>query len=170
MFIDEAYAELAASDSTIDLIASYNNLIVSRTFSKARGLAGARIGMAHASHEIIRFLNKVKPPYNVSALNQRAALDALDDSNFRERVNQILSERERLRKELDQFPCVKTIFPSDANFLLVEVDDADDLYRYLISQKIIIRNRTKQVANTVRMTVGTPEENNRLLNTLKTYR
>ena len=170
VFLDEAYAEFAQGQSCVDLVNTYNNLVVSRTFSKARGLAAARVGIAYAGSEIIRFLNKVKPPYNVSALNQQAAVDALNDSTFNVRIGEILDQRDALRSALDALPFIRTVFPSQANFLLVEVEDADRLYEYLVNKKIIIRNRNNQVPNTVRITVGTADENKRLLNALKHYR
>ena len=169
VIIDEAYIDFAENTSLISLINNYNNLIVSQTFSKAWGLAAARVGTAYAKEEIITLYNKVKPPYNVSKINQQAAIDALDNSSrFDKNLNLILAEKERLKIELQEIDLVKKIYPSDANFLLLEVDDANQLYGDLVYQKIITRNRNAQVANCLRISVGTSEENDKLLNALKT--
>lgn len=169
VILDEAYIDFAESGSLISLINSYNNLIVSQTFSKAWGLAAARVGTAYANEEIITLYNKVKPPYNVSKINQQAAIDTLDNSNrFEKNLNLILAEKERLKTELQEIDLVKKIYPSDANFLLLEVDDANQIYSQLVNQQIITRNRTTQVTNCLRISVGTPEENDELLNALKT--
>lgn len=166
--IDEAYIDFAEEPSLIDLTKQYNNLIISQTFSKAWGLAAARIGVAYANKEVIALYNKVKPPYNVSKINQQAAIDALNEHNtYYGRLTKILREKERLKSELQHINAVKKIYPSDANFLLVEVADADKIYTRLISQKIITRNRNKEVKNCLRITVGTFEENNKLIKALK---
>jgi len=168
VIIDEAYIDFAEAESLLPLINRYNNLIVSQTFSKAWGLAAARVGIAYASSEIISLFNKVKPPYNVSALNQQAAVMALDNYTTYERnLALIVSEKERVRTELAQIDLVKTIYPSDANFLLLEVKNATTLYEDLIQKNIITRNRNTQVANCLRISIGTPEENNELINALK---
>ena len=169
VIIDEAYIDFAENESLISLINSYNNLIVSQTFSKAWGLAAARVGTAYTNEEIITLYNKVKPPYNVSKINQQAAIDALDNSSrFEKNLNLILAEKERLKTELQGIDLIKKIYPSDANFLLLEVDDANQVYSQLVNQQIITRNRTTQVTNCLRISVGTPEENDELLNALKT--
>jgi histidinol-phosphate aminotransferase len=168
LIIDEAYIDFSSHASTIELIQKYPNLIVSQTFSKAWGLAAARVGIAYAHPEIIQLYNKVKPPYNVSTLNQRAALEALNaPEKFEKKKSIILKEKENLKADLQRCSLVKKIYPSDANFLLVEVGDADKIYNALVQQKVITRNRTKQVRNCLRFTVGTPEENNQLLQALK---
>ncbi|MDF1672729.1 MAG: histidinol-phosphate transaminase [Vicingaceae bacterium] len=169
VIIDEAYIDFAEADSLISLINQYNNLIVSQTFSKAWGLAAARVGTAYANEKIIKLYNKVKPPYNVSKLNQQAAINALDNKNtYKDNLNLILSEKKRLKSKLQQISLVKKIYPSDANFLLLEVTDANQLYTQLVNQQIITRNRNTQVANCIRITVGTQKENDELLNALKT--
>lgn len=168
LIIDEAYIDFAPDFSMVSLLQKYNNLIISQTMSKAWGLAGARVGMAYADPEIIHYFNKTKPPYNVSALNQEAALNALSNKRvFEERKNQILEEKRKLQSDLMKFPMVKRVYDSDANFLLVEVENADLLYEKLIAQKIIIRNRNKQIKNCVRITIGSPRENQELLIALK---
>ena len=169
VIIDEAYIDFAGVDSLIGLITKYNNLIVSQTFSKAWGLAGARVGIAYANKEIIKLYNKVKPPYNISELNQQAAITALENYQaYSTILARIISEKKRLIKELQKIKLIKKIYPSDANFLLVEVGNANKLYSDLISKKIITRNRNVQVSNCLRITVGTPEENDNLLNALNT--
>ncbi len=168
--VDEAYIDFATTPSTVSLITKNWNLVVSQTFSKARGLAAARVGYAIAQQEIIALFNKVKPPYNVSALNQRVALESLlDREKYISEINLLKSERERLKENLRQLSAVRKIYPSEANFLLVEFADGPQLYATLVEQKIITRNRNKQVRNCLRITVGTPEENNRLLTTLANY-
>ncbi len=168
VFVDEAYIDFANEASLISLIEQYNNLIVSQTFSKAWGLAAARVGLAFANEKIIALFNKVKPPYNVSQLNQKAVINALNKPQvYQKNRNIILSEKERLKAALMSIKKIKKIFPSDANFLLLEVENADYIYHELIAQQIIIRNRNKQVDNCIRVTVGTPEENNKLIMALK---
>lgn len=166
--IDEAYADFSSKPSFRQKTGTYPNLIVMQTFSKAFGLAAARIGMAFANEIIINYLYKVKPPYNISTLNQQAALRKLSETGeVRKDIDNILSERERLRESLVKLDIVDNIFPSDANFLLVKVKDADYIYNNLISKKIIVRNRTRLVLNCLRITVGTPAENDELLDALK---
>jgi histidinol-phosphate aminotransferase len=168
VILDEAYIDFSESNSLVNLIDKYNNLIVSQTFSKAWGLAAARVGLAYANPEVVSLYNKVKPPYNVSALNQKAALVALENQGeYQDNLNTILKEKKLLKTALNQLSLVKKIYPSDANFLLIEVMDADKLYNALVEQQIITRNRNKQVANCIRISVGTPEENKKLINALK---
>jgi histidinol-phosphate aminotransferase len=170
VILDEAYIDFANRDSLIGLLQSHNNLIVMQTFSKAWGLAAARLGTAYSSEEIIAIYNRVKPPYNVSAINQQAAIDALDNiKNYKEKLALIKTEKERLITKLKTIHRIKTIYPSDANFLLIEVADANRLYKDLVAKKIIIRNRDKQIANCLRISIGTAEENEKLINALRTY-
>ncbi|MGB2685902.1 MAG: histidinol-phosphate transaminase [Olleya sp.] len=168
VIVDEAYIDFSAQASFIKNIDKYDNLIVSQTFSKAWGLAGVRVGVAYASQAIIAFYNRVKPPYNVSTLNQKAVLNSLNNlEEVTQNIDTILDERAKLKDALIKLDIVKKIYPTDANFLLVEVDDANKTYQYLIEEKVIIRNRNTQVKNCVRITVGTPEENNTLIEALK---
>ena len=168
VIVDEAYIDFSSQASFIKNINKYNNLIVSQTFSKAWGLAGVRVGVAYASEAIIALYNRVKPPYNVSTLNQEAVLECLNNqSEVSKNIEIILSERTRLKDALNQLDIVKKIYPTDANFLLVEVDNADKTYQYLIDKKVIIRNRNTQVENCIRITVGTAVENERLIEALK---
>jgi histidinol-phosphate aminotransferase len=166
--LDEAYIDFANEVSWINLINQYNNLIVSQTFSKAWGLAAARVGLAYANKDLIDLFSKVKPPYNVSELNQKAAIKALENQDdFKANLDTILSERDAVKVQLQQLDIVKKIYPSEANFLLVEVADADYVYKTLVNQKIITRNRNQQVRNCIRITIGTPAENVKLINGLK---
>ncbi len=168
VFLDEAYIDFSYETSLVEKIKKYSNLIVSQTFSKARGLAAARIGVAYANVEIIKVLSKVKPPYNISELNQKAAINALaDESVFKNNIHLIMEEREKLKIKLLELDFVTKIYPSDANFLLVEMDRATEIFKALIEKQIITRNRNSVVKNTLRITVGTPQENELLLYTLQ---
>jgi len=168
ILIDEAYIDFSKEESLIELIDTYTNLIISQTFSKAWGLAAARVGVAYANSKIIEFYNKVKPPYNVSELNQKAAIEALKNFiEYKAQVKLILAEKEGLKKHLESLDIVKKIYPSDANFLLIKVVDADAIYKQLVDQKISVRNRDSIVANCIRISIGTPKENKKLLQALK---
>ncbi|MFA5752502.1 MAG: histidinol-phosphate transaminase [Bacteroidales bacterium] len=167
VIVDEAYLDFSEETSWISRIEKYNNLLVIQTFSKAWGLAAARLGMAFAGEEIVAFLNKVKPPYNISSINQQAALYALQDPGKKDQtVALLMKEKERLVKELSRVNRVKRIYPSRANFILIEVDNADYVYRALISEGIITRNRHREIANCLRVTVGAPAENERFINAI----
>lgn len=166
--VDEAYIDFTTTNSMIEKIKEYPNLIVMQTFSKAWGLAGARIGAAYASVEIIEFINKVKPPYNVSALSQQAVLTALDQiDEYESQKTIILEQREWLVKQIQKISLVKKIYPSETNFLLVEMYDANRTYYELVQQKVITRNRNKVVNNCIRITVGSEKENQLLIESLK---
>lgn len=165
--VDEAYIDFSETKSFLEKLEKYPNLIVTQTFSKAWAMAGARLGMAFASKEIVNLLNKVKPPYNISTLNQNAIIDKIYKiEEFENQKVKILEQKSILKNELQKFDFVEKIFPSNANFLLVKVKDADFIYNTLIDKKIIIRNRHFVAENCVRITVGTPEENKKLLNAL----
>lgn len=164
VFLDEAYIDFSNEPSLVSKISQYSNLIVSQTFSKARGLAAVRVGIAYANEAIISVLNKVKPPYNVSQLNQETAVKSLaDEANFKSNVQLIIAEREKLRISLLELDFVVKIYPSEANFLLVQIENATAIYNSLIEQQIITRNRSSVVKNTIRITIGTPRENQQLL-------
>lgn len=166
--VDEAYIDFADGDSISGKLDMYPNLIVLQTLSKAWGLAAVRLGIAYAGKDIIKYLNKVKPPYNISTPNQIAALTALQDiPTFNLRREIILSEKDRVLAQLQKLSFVLTVYPSDTNFFLVEVTDANAIYNQLIAGKIIIRNRTKIVKNCLRITIGSPAENEALLAELK---
>lgn len=171
VFVDEAYIDFSTRKSWSEKLDQYPNLIISQTFSKARGLAAVRVGIAYSSPEIIALFNKTKPPYNVSQLNQEAALVALvDEKKYQDEIQAILEEKVRVEKALAKLPVVKKIYPSDANFILAEVTEADKIYNNLVEQKIITRNRNNIVANCIRVTIGTPQENDRLIAALKAYK
>lgn len=166
--IDEAYIDFAKSPSWNQALTSYPNLVVTQTFSKARGLAAARIGIAFANTDIIEWLNRIKPPYNVSLLNQRAGIECLKNVNvYQNEVQRILFERDRVMEELTRIDIIQRIYPSDANFILIEVENATNVYVQLISKGIVVRNRSRIIPNTLRITIGTEEENNLFLNELK---
>jgi histidinol-phosphate aminotransferase len=168
--VDEAYINYAKQKSFIAGLIEYPNLVVLQTLSKAWGLAGLRLGMAFASQVIINLFNKVKYPYNISAATQLLVLKALNNVEW---VNQhiilTITEREKLRKELQQLPDTETVFPSDANFLLVKMKDARKKYDLLCKKGIIVRDRSRVVLceNSLRITVGTPDENKLLIESLK---
>ncbi|MDQ2657080.1 MAG: aminotransferase class I/II-fold pyridoxal phosphate-dependent enzyme, partial [Bacteroidota bacterium] len=168
--IDEAYIDFTKSKSFIHELKKYPNLVVLQTFSKAWGLAGLRLGMCFASEEIIGILNKIKYPYNVNGHTQELALDALENIYRKDIwVHEILKEKEILVHELEALDLVDKVFPSDANFLLVRVRDAQSTYQYLMDNRIIVRDRSRVnlCYNCLRITVGTPEENKRLIDALK---
>lgn len=168
VIVDEAYIDFAEEKSMVKMVNEYNNLIISQTFSKAWGLAGARLGTAYACQELISLFNKVKSPYNISILNQKAALEALDNIDlFHDNLAVILKEKKRVERLLMDMTTVKKVYPSHANFILIEVDDANRLYNKLVAKNIIIRNRDKEVKNCLRISIGTPQENNELINALK---
>lgn len=168
VFLDEAYIDFSKQPSLVSKIKQYPNLIVSQTFSKARGLAAVRIGIAYANETIISIMTKVKPPYNVSQLNQEAAVKSLaDEATFKSNVELLKSERESLRESLLTLDFVTKIYPSEANFLLVEMENATAIYNSLIEQQIITRNRSSVVENTLRITIGTPRENQQLIYALE---
>jgi histidinol-phosphate aminotransferase len=171
VIIDEAYIDFSDRDSWLKRLEAFPNLIISQTFSKAWGLAAARVGLAFANPEIINWFNKVKPPYNVSELNQQAALMALEKKDETlNKISLIKSEKLELEKQLNSLKIVKKIYPSDGNFLLVEVVDADGIYKKLTDQKVVVRNRNSVAKNCLRITVGSPEENVKLLNALQNYK
>lgn len=168
LLLDEAYIDFAGQPSMKDSIGKFPNLIVMQTFSKAFGLASVRIGMAFTNEDIIRYFNKVKPPYNISKLNQEAVLRRLKKTEtYNAQVMKIREERTRLSKELIKLSCVVKVFHSEANFLLVKMTDAGSSYDYLVKRGIIVRNRSNVINNCLRITVGTKTENNRLLKALK---
>lgn len=170
--IDEAYIDFSSQASATQWLHRFPKLVVMQTFSKAWGLAGIRLGMAFANPPLIGLMNKVKPPYNINHLSQQAALEALQkDDQKQEWVQCILEERSRLVDVFKDFPFVEVVYPSDANFILVKVDHAKAVYDYLIQQKIIVRDRSKVLLcdECLRVSVGTVQENNRLLAALAAY-
>jgi len=170
--IDEAYIDFSSEESNSSFLRDYPNLVVLQTFSKAWGLAGIRLGMAFASEEIISLFNKVKPPYNVNVLTQKAALASLKSvSDVNNKVQQILTERSRLEDTFLRFSYVEEVYPSDANFLLVKVSEPNALYNYLVEQGIVIRNRSTVILcdGCLRFTIGLVKENDLLLAALRAW-
>ncbi len=169
--VDEAYIDFSSKGSALPLLNDYPKLIISQTFSKAYGLAGIRLGIGFANPLIINFFNKIKPPYNVNSLTQKAALDVLQDHSYVSRqIEELIVQREMMKKQLITFGFVKKVFPSDANFLLVKVDDAAKRYEQFLTQGVVVRNRSSLMncENTLRITVGTPEENITFITACKT--
>jgi histidinol-phosphate aminotransferase len=169
--IDEAYIDFSSEPSWLSDLDKYPNLIILHTFSKAWGLASLRCGMAFASEEIIALFNKVKYPYNLSTLVQQTILEQLSSGDTFKTgwVNQILGEREPLATALKTLPIVEKVYPSDSNSLLVKVNDANGIYKALVEKGVIVRNRNtvSLCGNCLRITVGTKEENNLLIKSLK---
>ena len=172
VMVDEAYIDFSSKGSLLAHLDELPNIIVLQTFSKAWGRAGLRLGVAYASKEIIDFYNKVKYPYNINAITQEKAIEALNKYNeVTAWVSELIESREKLAKDLNSFDCVKHIYPSDANFLLIKVNDPDKLYNHLCDNGIIVRNRNRveKCAGCLRITIGTTEENSQLLNEIKIY-
>lgn len=169
--IDEAYINYAKQKTLIAELTEYPNLVIMQTLSKAWGLAGLRLGMAFASKPIIELMNKVKYPYNINTATQMLALEALGNIEWvNEHIATTVVERERLKNDLLQIRGTETVFPSDANFLLVKLKNAREIYERLCEKGIIVRDRSKVVLcdDCLRITVGTPEENQQLMQALKT--
>lgn len=169
VIIDEAYIDFSAQKSWIHQLERYPNLVVLQTLSKAWGLASARLGMAFANPELIKLLNKVKPPYNISGPSQKLVLEVLNNKEaFDKQVNQILAERDKLSQALQAIPGVKKVYATDANFILVKINDAKFIYQKLIEKGIVVRDRSniKLCDNCLRITVGTEKENEILISAL----
>ncbi|MAZ28421.1 MAG: histidinol-phosphate transaminase [Cytophagaceae bacterium] len=170
VLIDEAYIDFAKAESWSTRLQDFPNLIISQTLSKAYGLAGIRLGICYASAEIIAVLNKIKPPYNVNSLTQTRALQrVLKQAEVEQEVKTILEERDALMAELEKLDIVSKVFPSDSNSILLRVDDANKRYAEFIELGVVVRNRSSQphCENCLRITVGTPEENKKLIEAFK---
>lgn len=171
--IDEAYIDFATQASYLKVLAHCPNLIILHTFSKAWGAAGIRLGMAMASEAIISLFNKVKYPYNVNGLTQRYALDLLTRTTEIEQwIKRTIIERKHLMHAVADLPFCEKVFPSEANFFLARMNNATHVYDYLVSQGIIVRNRSNIILceNCLRITIGNTEENNMLLSALRRYK
>jgi histidinol-phosphate aminotransferase len=165
VIVDEAYIDFANSPSSIALLSTFKNLMVCQTFSKAYGMAGIRLGKAFAHPETISWLNKIKPPYNLGSLTINYALEKLSDLFQHEyQKNEILNERKDLFQFLNAQKSIVTVFPSEANFILFRVENADKLYSEMINAGLVVRNRSKQplCENCLRISIGTPEENQKV--------
>lgn len=173
VIIDEAYINYAKQKTFITELTEYPNLVILQTLSKAWGLAGLRMGMAFAGEPIINYLNKVKYPYNINTASQQIALEALDNIiTVNDWIQITVEERELLKEELSKLPITKTVYPSDANFILVKMENARNVYEYLSGKGIIVRDRSKVILcdDCLRITIGTPEENKQLVDTFKVYK
>ena len=168
--VDEAYIDFADTPSLLHRLADYPNLIVLQTLSKAYGMAGLRLGLAFGSKEVMQLFANVKYPYNINLAGMEKAEELLC-RDVQSEIDAIKSERTRVREALATCPCVQSVYPSDANFLLVKVTDADRLYDALIHEQIIVRNRTRVPGcqDCLRITIGTPEENTRMLDIISHY-
>ncbi len=167
--VDEAYIDFAHEPSLTAELGDLPNLVILQTFSKAWGMAGLRVGLAVATVDIIDLMNRVKPPYNVSGIAQSAILRALDDeAKVRDWIDEAVQQRTILAESLGRIAFVERIYPSDANFVLVKVADANEVYRYLLEEKVVVRNRNnvELCEGCLRITVGTVKENDKLLNAL----
>tara|TARA_S200000501_G_scaffold113841_1_gene106969 strand:+ start:1280 stop:2317 length:1038 start_codon:yes stop_codon:yes gene_type:complete len=167
--IDEAYIDFSSKQSLISLIEDNNNLIIIQTMSKAFGMAGIRLGMGFSSKKIIDYLNKIKPPYNINVLTEKKALEELNKiDEIEKNISIVLDQRNLLVSSLEKLDFVEKIYKSDANFLLVKVDNADLRYNQLLEKGIVVRNRSNQplCQNCLRITIGTKNENTSLIKTL----
>lgn len=168
--IDEAYIDFSNEESWLSRLKEFPNLVVVQTLSKAYGMAGIRLGMCFASEAIIATLNKIKPPYNINELTQISAIEQLQKADLvQSQIMSLINERELLVRSLEQVAFIKKIYPSNTNFVMIKVDDASKRYQQLIENGIVIRNRTTQplCENCLRLTIGTTEENMKLIETLK---
>lgn len=170
--IDEAYIDFSSQAGYAPRLSEFPNLVVLQTLSKAWGLAGLRLGIALANPELIQWLNRIKPPYNVNLLSQQTAIEKLSQiDKIQNQCKKIMEERERLAKELARFSIVKKVFPSEANFLLVRFEEPETVYRFLMGRGIIVRNRSSLplCEGCLRITIGTPAQNERLLTHLQPF-
>ncbi|OLY93098.1 histidinol-phosphate aminotransferase [Cnuella takakiae] len=170
--VDEAYINFSRQRSYIKDLAEYPNLVILQTFSKAWGLAALRLGMTIASTEIISVLNKIKPPYNINQSTQELAMKALDNlDGVNTMIQELVTERENLAKAFSELSFVEKVYPSDANFILVKVPDANGLYNFLVEKGIIVRNRSSVLlcVGCLRITIGTEAENRELVEQVKTF-
>lgn len=167
--IDEAYIDFSSHESWLNQLEKYPNLIITQTLSKAYGLAGIRLGICYASAEIIAVLNKIKPPYNVNELTQQRALKRLMNIDVvQDEISTILTQKHKLLKLLPEVKYIEEIYPTDGNFVLVKVDDANKRYDQLLEKGVVVRNRTNQPLcnNCLRFTIGTSQENEKLIKAL----
>jgi histidinol-phosphate aminotransferase len=170
--IDEAYQDFAGNKSWVTRLNEFKNLVVINTFSKAWGMADARLGMLFANKEIIQYLNTIKMPYNVTQHTINLALEALNKLDVKNQfINELLSGRKWLENQMKEIKYIHKIYPSDGNFILFKVEDANGLYKYLLSKKVIVRNRDKAplLKGCLRVSVGTAAENSKFIEALKEY-
>lgn len=170
--VDEAYIDFTSSESAVSLIDRYPNIFVMQTLSKAWGLAGARVGVGIGSKELLTVMDKVKAPYNVNILSQQVALNSLSDIDaFKTKVDIIIEQRDWLSEQLSKMDIVKKVYPSDANFLLVKFKYTQDVFKFLLDCGIVARDRSKEkwCDGCIRITLGTPDENELLVSALTQY-
>lgn len=168
VFLDEAYIDFSDQPSLAGLIDQYPNLIISQTLSKAYGMAGLRIGLGIMTPKLVSYYLKVLAPYNISVVNQKLALEQLaNECTIKQRVRVLLEQKSKLLNALQQISIVITVYPSAANFLLVAFKNAPSVYNSLLKEKIIVRNRCQEIPNTLRISVGNPQENEQLIMQLK---
>ncbi|PRB03557.1 histidinol-phosphate transaminase [Chryseobacterium sp. MYb7] len=166
--VDEAYIEFSGKKSSLELLDKYSNLIVLQTFSKAWGIAGARVGMAYASEEIISLINTVKAPYNVNVLSQELILKTLEEENrLQENVSRILEERAWLKEQFEGIACIKKVFSTDANFFLIRMENVDNVYSKMLEEEILTSRRDPAIPGCIRINVGNRTENEKLINLLQ---
>ncbi|WP_336715721.1 histidinol-phosphate transaminase [Chryseobacterium mucoviscidosis] len=166
--VDEAYIEFSGKKSCIELLEKFPNLIVLQTFSKAWGIAGARVGIAYASEEIIQLINTVKSPYNVNSLSLNKISELIINKEIiNSNIENTLNEIFWLGNELEMVNCIKKIFPTDANFFLIQFENVDKVYQKLLENEILTSKRSPQIPDCIRINVGNREENNKLINVLK---
>ena len=169
--LDEAYIDFTEDESWLSVLNDFPNLIITQTLSKAYAMAGLRVGILYASREIITILNKIKPPYNINELSQETAIKKLNQSTMPAQVKKIITERKRLEIALSRCSFIKKVFPSEANFILIKVDDANFRYQQFLENGVVVRNRSNQplCENCLRISVGTKEETEQIIELLKTF-
>jgi histidinol-phosphate aminotransferase len=169
VIVDEAYIDFTNYDGFVPILNSFPNLVILQTLSKAWGLASLRLGMCFASKEIIAVLNKIKPPYNINGITQQIVLKSLEENEQKNKwVAEIIDAREFVENELVKIPAVQTVYPSQANFILIKIANAKSVYQSLITKGIVVRDRSNVLlcGDCLRITIGTPEENKMLISEL----
>jgi len=169
--LDEAYIDFTEDESWLSVLNDFPNLIIIQTLSKAYAMAGLRVGILYASREIITILNKIKPPYNINELSQEKAIKKLNQSTMPAQVKKIITERNRLEMAFSRCSFIEKVFPSEANFILIKVDDANFRYQQFLENGVVVRNRSNQplCENCLRISVGTKEETEQIIELLKTF-
>ncbi|HUM53135.1 MAG TPA: aminotransferase class I/II-fold pyridoxal phosphate-dependent enzyme, partial [Chitinophagales bacterium] len=171
--IDEAYQDFSGNESWLNRLNEFQNLVVINTFSKSYGMADARLGMLFANHEIIHFMNTIKMPYNITQHTIQLGLEAIRNLSKKQAfIIELLNGKKYLNTELNKISTVKKVYPSDTNFILFKVDDANAVYKYLLANQVIIRNRDKAplLKGCLRVSVGTQKENEKFIEVLKNYK
>jgi len=169
--LDEAYIDFSEDESWLSVLKDFPNLIITQTLSKAYAMAGLRVGILYASKEIVSVLNKIKPPYNINEVSQETAIKKLNQSTMPAQVKKILVEKKRLETALEKCSFVEKVYPSDANFILFKVDDANFRYQQFIENRVVVRNRSNQplCENCLRISIGTKEETEQIIELLKNF-